>query len=108
MGDVPAGIYEHLVTQKLRTGLDEIDADLVQLGSLDPADAYQALTRHIADLTSNALRRVGGDGPEAISRQIAFANVIVKAIAERSTGADDADASIEEPGTSLLAVVDKP
>src|SRR5438105_873489 len=100
MGDLPAGIYEHLVTQKVRAGLDEIDSDLVQLGSLDPADAYQALTRHIADLISNALRQVGGDGPEAISRQIAMANTIVKAIAELSTDtADDDDASIAEPGT---------
>src|SRR3954471_10210127 len=105
MGDVPAGIYEHLVTEDLHTKLDGIDADLVQLGPLDPADAHETLTRHIAALTSTALRQVGGDGPEAISRQLSLANSIVKAIADVSA-TDAMAASIPEPGASLLAVVD--
>src|SRR4051812_35860349 len=108
MAEVPAGIYEHLVTEDLRTRLHGVDADLIQIGPLDPADAHETLTRHIAALTSTALRQVGGDGPEAISRQVSLANSIVKAIADVSAATDATAASIPEPGANLLAVVDKP
>src|SRR3954447_25480158 len=104
MGDVPAGIYENLVTEDLRTKLDQIDPGLVQLGPLDPADAHEALTRHIAELTSTALRQVGGDGPEAIGRQVALANDIVKAIAGLFAATDTTAAAIAEPAANLLAV----
>jgi superfamily II DNA or RNA helicase len=108
MGDVPAGIYEHLVTEQLRSRLAEADAALVQIGPLDPADAHEALTRHIAELTRRTLRQVGGEGHEAVSRQIALANTIVKAISDLAPTDAASDASIADPGTNLLAVADRP
>ncbi|MGY1620186.1 DUF3427 domain-containing protein [Geodermatophilus sp. SYSU D00691] len=107
MGDVPAGIYEHLVTEGLRGKLDQVDPGLVQLGPLDPADAHETLTRHIAELTSSTLRQLGGDGPEAVSRQVSLANHIVKAITDLSAATNGSTASIVEPAANLLAVVDK-
>jgi len=60
MGDVPAGLYEHLLTDRLDSRLATTAPDSTQFGTLDPSDAHEALTRHIARLTSQALRMAGG------------------------------------------------
>lgn len=81
MGDVPAGLYEHLITDRFSRDLTSTAHDLIQIGALDPADAHEALARHIAGLTSRALRAAGGGDSAAVSRQVELANRIVAAIA---------------------------
>src|SRR4051812_35168974 len=107
MGDVRAGIYEHLVTTELADQLSTTDASLVQLATLDPAEAHEALTRHVASVVGRVLRTAGGDDQTAVARQVDLANSIVKAISALSPAAAPDDA-IAEPGRSVLAVVAPP
>lgn len=105
MADLRTGLYEHLVTDRLSKDLASVP-DLVQLGALDPTDAHEALTRHIAELASRALRATGGSDAVAISRQVELANRIVAAIGdlapETATYAD----AVAEPARTLLAVAE--
>jgi hypothetical protein len=80
MGDVTAGLYEHLVTGRLNSDLNNLPPNLTQFGVLDPADAHETLTRHIAELANRALRAAGGSDGASISRQVELANRIVAAI----------------------------
>ncbi|MCW2683702.1 MAG: type restriction protein res subunit, partial [Blastococcus sp.] len=50
MRDVPAGLYEHLLTHGLDSKLAAAPPGTTQFGTLDPADSHDALTRHIARL----------------------------------------------------------
>jgi superfamily II DNA or RNA helicase len=104
MGDVPAGLYEHLITDRLSNDLRATPADLVQLGSLDAADAHETLTRHITDLAGRALRAAGGSDAAAISRQVELANRIVAAISAVAPESAGASAVVPAPARSLLAI----
>ncbi len=104
MGDVPTGLYEHLITDRLSKGLAATPADLVQFGALDPADAHETLTRHITDLAGRALRAAGGSDAAAISRQVELANRIVAAIGTVAPESAEAGAVVPDPARTLLAV----
>ncbi len=52
VGDLTPGVYEHLLTEVLHGRLAGRDSELVSLGELDPIDAHETLTRHIAELAS--------------------------------------------------------
>ncbi|MDK3256599.1 DUF3427 domain-containing protein [Blastococcus capsensis] len=105
-GDLPAGLYEHLVTDRLLQSLAELPPELVDLGGLDPADAHEALTRHITDLTRRALRAAGGSDAAAVARQVALANRIVTVISELSADAIAPDEPVADPPRTLLAVAE--
>jgi superfamily II DNA or RNA helicase len=79
---------------------------LVQLGALDPTDAHEVLTRHIAELASRALRASGGSDSVAISRQVELANRIVAAIGELSPDSATFADAVVEPAQTLLAVAE--
>src|SRR5688500_13853887 len=106
MADLRTGLYEHLVTDRLSKDLAATVPNLVQLGTVDPTDAHEALTRHIAELASRALRAIGGSDAVAIGRQVELANRIVAAIGylapETATYAD----AVAEPARTLLAVAE--
>jgi superfamily II DNA or RNA helicase len=106
MGDVPAGLYEHLLTGRLdsRLALATTASDSTQFGTLDPSDAHEALTRHITRLTSQALRMAGGSDQASIGRQVELANGIVAAIAELSPEAATSADAVAEPARTLLAI----
>jgi HKD family nuclease len=104
MGDVPTGLYENLVTDRLTADLAETTPDVVQLGALDPADAHEPLTRHIAALAGRALRAAGGGDAAAISRQVELANRIVRAIGDLAPDVTDKRDVVIEPARNLLAV----
>jgi superfamily II DNA or RNA helicase/HKD family nuclease len=104
MGDVPTGLYEHLVTDRLSADLAETAPDLVQLGTLDPADAHETLTRHIAALASRALRATGGSDAAAVSRQVELANRIVAVIGDLAPETADEQDVVVDPARNLLAI----
>lgn len=104
MGDVTAGLYEHLVTERLDSDLSNLSPDLMQVGALDPADAHETLTRHIAELANRALRAAGGIDAAAISRQVALTNRIVQAIGDSAPEAAGTDDVVVDPARTLLAV----
>ncbi|MGK5112018.1 DUF3427 domain-containing protein [Geodermatophilus sp. CPCC 205506] len=104
MGDAPIGLYEHLVTERLTGELAATEPDLIQLGSLDPADAHEALTRHITELASRALRAAGGSDSAAINRQVDLANQIVAAIGDLAPDTAAKDDIVADPARTLLAI----
>ena len=104
MGDTPTGLYEHLVTDRLNKDLAAAAPDLIQLGTLDPADAHEPLTRHIAELVSRALRAAGGSDATAINRQVELANRIVAAIGDLAPDVTDMDDAVTDPARTLLAI----
>ncbi|MFW3171378.1 DUF3427 domain-containing protein [Geodermatophilus sp. CPCC 206100] len=104
MGDAPTGLYEHLITDRLSKDLASAAPDLVQQGTLDPADAHESLTRHIAQLASRALRAAAGSDASAISRQVELANRILAAIGDLAPDAADMDDAIADPARTLLAI----
>lgn len=104
MGDVAPGLHERLVTAGLADRLAGTDAALQLIDELDPAEAHEHLTRHIAQLASRALRAVGGDDRAGVARQVALANDLVRAIAHLTATADGAVEAIDEPGRALLAL----
>ena len=79
MTDLPLGIYEQLVTSDLDHRLRRVDPALVDRDALDPADSHEALARHIARLVRRVLRATGGDGPDALARQVDLTNQITRA-----------------------------
>lgn len=76
------GIYEQLITSGLAARLERLDADLVHTGELDPADAHEALARHIHALARRALLSARGSDAAAVARQVALANRIAASIDE--------------------------
>jgi superfamily II DNA or RNA helicase len=104
MGDVPAGLYEHLVTGQLMGDLSTLPPELAQLGALDPTDAHEPLARHIALLASRALRAAGGSDQVGISRQVELANRIVAAIEGLAPDSATSGDAVTEPARTLLAI----
>lgn len=104
MGDIPAGLYEHLLTEVLTRRLEGIDANLMSVEDLDPADAHEALTRHIASVVRHALLRIGGDNRAAVDRQVDLANDVINAIAVLSSDDAESEQSVSAPARTLLAV----
>ena len=104
MGDLPVGLYEHLVTSRLDRDLTATAPELLQFGALDPADAHEVLVRHIALLASQALRAAGGSDASSVGRQVELANHMVAAIKESAPDATSQDDAIAPPGRTLLAV----
>ncbi len=87
------GLYEQLVTEGLDRRLRLVAGDRVDRSALDPADAHEVLTRHLATLVSRALRQVGGSDRAAVVRQVELANRITAAIESLLPGVgDDEDA----------------
>ncbi len=95
------GAYEHLVTRDLDARLAPLDPATVQRLALDPADAHEVLSRHIAALSRRALRAVPA-GADRVARQVELANRLAAVIA---AGQGDEVA----PSHDLLAaVVERP
>ncbi|MGA3562126.1 DUF3427 domain-containing protein [Melissospora conviva] len=107
MEDLEPGIYEHFVTRDLVSKLQQLDPSLIQQATLDPADAVDALARHVAALARRALHVVSG-GDDKLFRQVALANRIVGAIAELSPQALTEQDQIADARNLLHAVAVPP
>lgn len=81
MADLVRGAYDQLITQELERQLRAIDPELVSRSPLDPADAHEALTRHVGQLARKALQSLRGDDAAGLERQVEFVNKLTEAIA---------------------------
>jgi hypothetical protein len=102
MGNLPIGPHKRLITD--RSNMDLTATPDVMLVSLDPADAHDALTRHIADLAGRELRTAGRSGTAAVTRQEDVVNRTVdtmSAMLPRSTEQDDV---VTDPARHLMVV----
>ncbi|MGN9808203.1 DUF3427 domain-containing protein [Micromonospora sp. BQ11] len=107
MTDLERGIYEHLITRDLATRLQQVDPACIQHDKLDPADAPDALARHIAALTHRALKAVAG-GDNKLQNQIDLANRIADSIAAISPQAATAQDQVTDAKHLLHAIAAPP
>ncbi|MFI7647025.1 DUF3427 domain-containing protein [Micromonospora sp. NPDC049460] len=107
MTDLERGVYEHLITRELAGRLRHVDPALVQHHRLDPADAPDALARHIAALAHRALHALPG-GDDKLHRQIELANRIAAAIAAESPQASTAQDQVTDARHLLHAIAAPP
>jgi HKD family nuclease len=102
-----AGIYEELVTEAIDRRLRMLDQGLVDRGSLDPADAYEVLTRHLSRLSRRALLSVSGSDSERLLRQVDLANRIAEAIAVVAPSIVDTGDLIADSRDLLRAIAER-
>jgi hypothetical protein len=107
MADLPRGVYEQLVTERLEATLRSMDPALVDRGPIDPGDAHEVLARHLGQLARRALRSTGGDGATALVRQVELANRIAEAITALAPEATDDGDLVAESRDLLQAIVDR-
>src|SRR4051794_13284088 len=107
MADLPRGVYEQLVTERLESTLLSMDPALVDRAPIDPGDAHEVLARHLAQLAHRALRSAGGDGTAALVRQVELANRIAQAITALAPEATDDGDLVAESRDLLQAIVDR-
>ncbi|MEW2381458.1 DUF3427 domain-containing protein [Micromonospora sp. NPDC047707] len=107
MTDLERGMYEHLITRDLANRLQHLDPALVQHANLDPADAPDALARHIATLARRALHAMSGGGDE-LTRQVELANRIAEAIAGLNPQAATAQDKVADARRLLHGIASPP
>jgi superfamily II DNA or RNA helicase/HKD family nuclease len=105
MTALPLGVYEDLVTNALELRIKAVAPDLVQRSSLEPADAHDVLSRHIAALTRRALRSVSGDDSAKLAAQIELTNRIAAAIADAAPAVTGVEDLVALSHDVLLAIV---
>lgn len=84
-GLVP-GPRDHLVTRALERALAVLDAELVQSGELDPADAPERLARYAMQEIARQL-----SSSDSATSQADRVNLLIRAIAKSGEGADLAE-----------------
>lgn len=104
--DLPAGLYEDLITEGLDSRLKS-DPRAVERERLDPADAHEILSRHLAFLARRALRQAGGTGADGLIRQANLANEIAQAIVSLAPDAANSRDLVAESRDLLLAISDR-
>src|SRR6266545_7522609 len=104
MSDLVPGLYEHPVTHELELRLSRVDGDLLDLRQIDPEDAHEVLTRHLAILTRRALQSVAGSDSESLKRQVEFANSVAKAIEQLAPAAAADEDRLNSFGQVLMAI----
>ncbi|MEU8020951.1 DUF3427 domain-containing protein [Micromonospora haikouensis] len=107
MADLRLGLYEHLLTRRIANQLHHLDPARVQHHPLDPADAHQPLTRHLAALISRALQAVP-NGDDKLRRQVDLANRIAQAITDLDPDAAGPDDQVADARNLLHAIAAPP
>jgi HKD family nuclease len=81
--DLPAGLYETLITRGLAESLARLPADLVEESLADPSEVETPLGRHVAQLVARTIAGMGE--ADRIIRGVELANAIVALCAEAAT-----------------------
>ncbi|MCX6392942.1 MAG: DUF3427 domain-containing protein [Actinobacteria bacterium] len=79
------GLYEHVITDALEQALE--GRDDAKLRALNPVDADEALTQHVAKFVRRAIVQAGeakGTDAEKLARQIEMTNAVLQVLRERS------------------------
>ena len=106
MEGFPGGLYEQLITSGLDDQLGDVNPELVDRGPLDPADAFEVLTAHLARLAHRALAAVPGDDAATVAKQVEIANGIAAAILAVAPNASTEEL-VHEPGELLREILER-
>ena len=106
MEGLPGGLYEQLITSGLDDQLGDVSPELVDRGPLDPADAYEVLTAHLARLARRALAAVPGDDAATVAKQVEIANEIAAAILAVAPS-DSTEELVHESGELLREILER-
>lgn len=107
MDRLARGLYEQLVTGALDRELGLLDGGLVVRESIDPAEAHQVLSRHLADLARRALASVSGGDGTTLERQVGIANEIAQAILKAAPKVNVPDDLVHESAEQLLEILER-
>jgi HKD family nuclease len=105
--NLPAGLYEHLITELLQQRLEALPPDhfYIQQQPVDPAEAARYLTGHLSQLIRFALNEVPtGQRPLA---QIELANKIIRLIAREIDTVDLQHDLLATQGHLLEAIINR-
>jgi superfamily II DNA or RNA helicase/HKD family nuclease len=105
--NLPAGLYEHLITELLQQRLGALPPDhfYIQQQPVDPAEAARYLTGHLSQLIRFALNEVPtGQRPLA---QIELANKIIRLIAREIDTVDLQHDLLATEGHLLEAIINR-
>ena len=97
MSDLPLGLYQRIITARLKARLLKLDASRTTTiqEPVDSAEAYAVLARHVQDAVSNALRSLPAE--ERLARQAELANQLLLVL-------QNSDDAIELPPEMLLSI----
>ncbi|MCO5994798.1 DUF3427 domain-containing protein [Actinoallomurus rhizosphaericola] len=108
MAELPAGVYEHLITVDLQRRLGSVDSALVHTKRLAEGDADEMLARHLDELTRRALKMVReAGGKDPLEAQVAAANRIAEAIASVTVDSVTYGDVVADTQELLLAIAAK-
>jgi superfamily II DNA or RNA helicase/HKD family nuclease len=106
MDELPKGLYEQLISQRLWDALQRLSptAERFQLGALNPSDSYRELSRYVAAVVERVLKSL----PESnrIERQVDVCNAVLTMLRDAYGSAVPSNEAIRTPAESLLAIVD--
>ena len=101
MSEFKEGVYDQLITRRVREFLDRQSPLNSSVDSLEEADCPDYLSRHLIRQIKSALRGMPTEGRQR--RQIELANELLKFVQRRHEGVLDLDA-VEPPGEILKAI----
>lgn len=96
--ELPAGVYEAVVTQSVQSALRALPPELITLSRIDTAEAHEILARHVAAVLQRALDELGTktDEDERLALQLKLCSDVLELIRKQG----------EAPlGQQLLSIV---
>jgi hypothetical protein len=99
VGELERGLYEELVTERLRPVIDEVDADLLRIAKLDAAEAPDRIALHLARQVELALASLGD------KRRVEVGIEVARALLASLTEMTDVDTDRPDPAAQVLRAV---
>ena len=99
MGELERGLYEELITERLRLVVDELDADLVRLQALDAAEAPDRIALHLARQVELALASLGD------KKRVEVGVEVARQLLGRLTEMTEVDTDRPDPAAEVLRAV---
>jgi len=100
MSDLPLGLYERVITARLKARLLKLDASQTTITKepVDGAEAYVVLARHVKSAVSDALRSLPAE--ERLARQAELANQLLLVL-------QNSDDVVDLPPEMLLSIQER-
>lgn len=101
---LPAGLYEQVINNALKSQLAQIPAARKYSIPIDKAEAPKVLSQYLANIIQKGLENVAKNGGD-IAAQINLTNQIVELIQKATQEADFASLSVDQQAQQLIALL---